>query len=134
EARRGAGGRSPLVKPQVAFASKDGGSDEVPFFVTMNGPIGEARFKFNPDGSRDGGVHNTATLTGGAGTTDPPACVLAQPDFNAAAANNNLIFRIPTPVFGAGLIEQIPESVIEANQAASAATKTLLAIAGVPNQ
>src|SRR5215813_15446005 len=79
------GGTSPFVNPQVAFASKDGGSDEVPFFVTMNGPIREARFKFNPDGSRDGGVHNTATLTGRAGTTDPPACVLAQPDFNAAA-------------------------------------------------
>src|SRR5215510_10026608 len=102
------GGTSPSVNPQVAFASKDGGTDQVPFFITVNGPIREARFKFNPDGSRDGGVHNTATLTGRIGAE---GCKLAQPDFESAARANNLIFRIPTPVFGAGLIEQIPDSV-----------------------
>ena len=40
-----------------------------------------------------------------------------QPDFAAASRANNLIFRIPTPVFGAGLIEQIPDSAIVANGA-----------------
>src|SRR5262245_39306549 len=58
------GGTSPFTNPQVAFANLDGGSDEVPFFVTMNGPIREARSKFNPDGSSDGGAQNTASLTG----------------------------------------------------------------------
>ena len=128
------GGTSPSENPQVAFAAKDGGTDRVPFFITLNGPIREARFKFNPDGSRDGGVHNTATLTGRTGTTAPPACVLAQPDFDTANANNNLIFRIPTPVFGAGLIEQIPDRVIEANQSANGFIKKLFGILGRPNR
>src|SRR6266436_4502430 len=124
------GGTSPAVNPQVAFASKDGGTDRVPFFITLNGPVREARFKFNPDGSRDGGVHNTATITGRTGAA---GCVLSQPDFDTQAANNNLIFRIPTPVFGAGLIEQIPDRVILANQGANSATKNQLGIAGHPN-
>jgi CxxC motif-containing protein (DUF1111 family) len=124
------GGTSPFVNPQVAFASKDGGTDTVPFFITSNGPVREARFRFNPDGTRDGGVHNTATITGRTGAA---GCSLAQPDFATQAANNNLIFRIPTPVFGAGLIEQIPDSVILANQAANASTKKQLGIKGHPN-
>src|SRR5436190_22265333 len=124
------GGTSPFVNPQVAFASKDGGTDTVPFFITPNGPVREARFRFNADGTRDGGVRNTATITGRTGAA---GCVLAQPDFATQAANNNLIFRIPTPVFGAGLIEQIPDSVILANQAANADTKQRLGIRGHPN-
>jgi hypothetical protein len=96
----------------------------------LNGPVREARFKFNPDGTRDGGVHNTATITG---RTGADGCRLAQPDFDTAAANKNVIFRIPTPVFGAGLIEQIPDSVILANQASDAAAKGQLGIRGRPN-
>ena len=34
-----------------------------------------------------------------------------------------MIFRIPTPLFGAGLIEQIPDAAILANQAASASAE-----------
>jgi len=124
------GGTSPSVNPQVAFASKDGGTDTVPFFITLNGPVREARFKFNSDGSRDGGVHNTATITGRTGAA---GCSLAQPNFNTQAASNNIIFRIPTPLFGAGLIEQIPDSVILANQAANAASKKQLGIRGHAN-
>src|SRR5205823_8664729 len=52
------GGSSPYVNPQVAFASKDGGTDSVPSFITLRGPIREVRFKRNPDGTPDGGVHN----------------------------------------------------------------------------
>src|SRR2546425_579058 len=125
------GGTSPSVNPQVAFASKDGGTDQVPFFITETGPVREARFKFNPDGTRDGGVHNTATITGRTGAA---GCSLAQPDFVAADRANNLIFRIPTPVFGAGLIEQVPDSVIEANQAANSFIKQLFGILGRPNR
>src|SRR5262249_22696458 len=124
------GGTSPSVNPQVAFASKNGGTDQVPFFIKPNGPVREARFKFNPDGTRGGGGHHTATPTGRAGAA---GCVLALPDFAAKAANNNLIFRIPTPVFGGGLIEQIPDSVILANQAANAGTKQQLGIGGHAN-
>jgi CxxC motif-containing protein (DUF1111 family) len=42
---------------------------------------------------------------------------LAQPDFNAYLAANDLIFRIPTPTFGAGLIENLDDSTLLANQA-----------------
>src|SRR3989441_6949810 len=122
---------SPFVNPQVAFASKGGGTDRVPFFIMLNGPVREARFKFNPDGTRDGGVHNTATITGRMGAA---GCVLSQPDFDTPAANNNLIFRVPTPVFGARLIEQNPDSVIMANQAANTFTKKLHCIAGRPHR
>jgi CxxC motif-containing protein (DUF1111 family) len=121
------GGTSPSVNPQVAFASK---ADGVPFFITPDGPVREARFKFNADGTRDGGVHNTATIRGRTGTA---GCVLDLPDFAGAYKSDNLIFRIPTPVFGAGLIEQIPDSVILANQAANANTKKQLGIKGHPN-
>jgi len=59
--------------------------------------------------------------------------VLQQPDFDSALRNNNVIFRIPTPTFGAGLIEQIPDATILANQAANATTKRSLGIRGRPN-
>jgi len=123
------GGTSPFVNPQFAFTTVPGG-DSPPFFITQNGPVREARFKFNPDGTRDGGVHNTATITGRTGAA---GCSLAQPDFVAADRANNLIFRIPTPVFGAGLIEQVPDSVIKANQAANGFIKRLFGILGRPN-
>jgi len=71
-----------------------------------------------------------ATITGR--PEAPAACQLALPDFGTAAATNNLIFRIPTPVFGAGLIEQIPDSVIEANQSANGFIKKLSAFSGAP--
>jgi CxxC motif-containing protein (DUF1111 family) len=124
------GGTSPAVNPQVAFASKNGGTDTVPFFVRVDGPIREARFQFNRDGSRDGGVHNTATITGRTGAA---GCVLAQPDFGAEAARGNLVFRIPTPVFGAGLIEAIADATIVANLGANAAVKAQLGISGRVN-
>src|SRR5262245_56439217 len=58
------GGTSPFVNPQVAFASKDGGTDKVPSFISANGPVREARFVKNPDGTADGGVHALFTITG----------------------------------------------------------------------
>jgi CxxC motif-containing protein (DUF1111 family) len=44
-----------------------------------------------------------------------------------------VIFRIPTPVFGAGLVEQIPDAAILANQAASSSQKRDLGIGGRAN-
>jgi CxxC motif-containing protein (DUF1111 family) len=124
------GGTSPFVNPQVAFAGKDGGTDIVPSFIAANGPVREARFVRNPDGTPDGGVHALFTITGRAGAT---GCTLAQPDFATQLANHNVIFRIPTPVFGAGLIEQIPDSVILASQASTAGQRGPLGIQGRPN-
>ena len=47
--------------------------------------------------------------------------------------NRNAIFRIPTPLFGAGLMEQIPDSTLLANQATNASVKRTLGIRGRPN-
>jgi CxxC motif-containing protein (DUF1111 family) len=124
------GGTSPRANPQVAFANKNGAANVLPSFITPNGPIREARFVKNADGTRDGGVHALFTI---AGRQDAPGCALIQPDFAAALANRNVIFRIPTPTFGAGLIEQIPDGAILANHAANAAQKRALGILGRPN-
>ena len=124
------GGSSPAVNPQVAFATKDGGTDTLPAFITLNGPIREARLIRNPDGSPDGGVTSIFTLSGRAGAE---GCQLQQANFAAQIANRNISFRIPTPVFGAGLIEQIEDSSILANQTANAGTKSQMGIRGRPN-
>ena len=118
------GGTSPVPNPQVALAAEFGNA--VPFFIDENGPIREARFKFNPDGSRDGGVHNLFVVHN-------DDCKIAQPDFLAEFKRNNLIFRIPTPLFGAGLIEQISDRAILANLGLNTSQKSALGIAGRPN-
>ena len=124
------GGTSPFVNPQVAFAGKDGGTDRVPSFIAANGPVREARFVKNADGTADGGVHALFTITGRTGAN---GCTLAQPDFSTQLANHNVIFRIPTPTFGAGLIEQIPDAAIIANRGNNTFQKQSLGIRGRPN-
>ena len=125
------GGSSPPVNPQVAFAKLNGARNVIPSFITVNGPVREARFVKNADGSPDGGVHSLFTI---AGRSDGGAtCGVGQPDFATAMANRNVIFRIPTPVFGAGLIEAIPDSVIIANLQSNISTKNSLGIRGRPN-
>src|SRR5690242_13438914 len=107
------GGSSPAVNPQVAVATKNGANNLVPFFITLSGPVREARFK------SDGGVHDLYSITG---RSDASGCNIAQPDFAAANAAGNLSFRIPTPTFGAGLVEAIADATILANKAANAKT------------
>src|SRR5437868_921644 len=91
------------VNPQIAFATLDrlaGRNQIVPSFILANGPVREARFVKNADGTPDGGVHGLYTI---AGRVDAPAsCTVAQPNFAAALAANHVIFRIPTPTFGLG--------------------------------
>src|SRR5213594_1658656 len=125
------GGTSPFTNPQVAFANENGATNRIPPFIQADGPVREARFVRNPDGTRDGGVHALFTV---AGRADAPGCALEQPDFDAQLALGNVIFRIPTPVFGAGLIEQIPDRVILANQASNAILKGALGISGRANR
>ena len=124
------GGTSPAVNPQVAFANLNGGKDKVPSFLTANGPVREVRFVRNADGSPDGGVHAIFTING---RTGAGSCSVPQPDFETAVKNKNAIFRIPTPTFGLGLVELIPDAAILANQAASAAARNALGIRGRAN-
>ena len=96
-------------------------TNAVPFFITKNGPTREARFPFffNSNGTANtalpnGGVEDLFTVAGrpdGAGACNP-----GQPSFNAANAANNIIFRIPTPVFGVGLVENLDDSTLLINR------------------
>ncbi|HEY2386386.1 MAG TPA: di-heme oxidoredictase family protein [Candidatus Binatia bacterium] len=121
------GGSSPLVNPQAAMVTAN---DKMPSFISAHGPVREVRFVRNPDGTPDGGVHDLFTITGREGAD---GCTMAQPDFETQVANHNVIFRIPTPVFGAGLIEQIPDTAIIANGAANSGRKVQLGIKGRAN-
>jgi CxxC motif-containing protein (DUF1111 family) len=131
------GGTSPAPNPLVGIATLDGATNTVPWFIDQNGPIREARFKRNPDGSTDGNVHAIYVISGRA---DAPGCQIAQPDFLPAGnpltgqgGNRNVIFRIPTPFFGGGLIESIRDATILGNMTADRSTKIALGIAGHPN-
>jgi CxxC motif-containing protein (DUF1111 family) len=124
------GGASPAVNPQVDVAKLEGATNQVPSFIRRDGPVREARFKVNPDGTPDGGVHALFTI---AGRSDAPGCVLVQPDFHMAVARENVIFRIPTPLFGAGLIEAIDDDMILANLSANSGRKQGLGIRGRAN-
>jgi CxxC motif-containing protein (DUF1111 family) len=121
------GGTSPRVNPQVTVATLNGATNTVPPFITANGPIREARFIKNPDGTADGGVHDLFTITGRA---DAPGCHLTQPNFPQAIANNNIIFRIPTPTFGTGLIENTTDASLLNDAAALASQRKANGISG----
>ena len=100
------GGTSPATNPQITAATANGANNEIPKFISKNGPVREARF------ISDGGVHDLFTITG---RSDAPGCRITQPDFDGELAKDNVIFRIPTPVFGLGLIENTPdENLIDA--------------------
>jgi hypothetical protein len=102
----------------------------IPPFISLNGPVCEARLINYPDGSPDGNVQALFTITG---RTDAPGCRVIQPDFTTELAKNNIALRISTPLFGAGLIEQIPDGAILANQRTDTLQKKTLGIRGQPN-
>ncbi|HUJ59907.1 MAG TPA: di-heme oxidoredictase family protein, partial [Kofleriaceae bacterium] len=119
--------------PQLGLATLDrvpGGAQAVPSFLAADGPVREARFVTNPDGTPDGGVHGLYTI---AGRSDAPGCVLAQPDFASELAAGNVIFRIPTPTFGGGLLEAVPDDALAQNLAAHGHAKQQAGIAGALN-
>jgi len=104
------GGTSPASNPQVGLAALDAQGtpvNTVPPFITANGPVREARFIRNPDGTPDGSVHDLFVI---AGREDAPGCNIEQPDFAKAIREHNVVFRIPTPVFGVGLVENTPDA------------------------
>jgi CxxC motif-containing protein (DUF1111 family) len=122
--------QNPIQNPQVGLATLDGATNTVPPFITPNGPVREARFIKNPNGTLDGGVHDLYTITG---RSDAVGCTLGQPDFATALSTNNLIFRIPTPLFGLGLVEATPDANLQANLASTQAARAALKIGGVFN-
>jgi CxxC motif-containing protein (DUF1111 family) len=126
------GGTSPSRNPQIALArfNRVNRAGNLPEFVSPDGPVRVARLVTNAEGTPDGAVQPLLTV---ADRPDAPGCSLADLDFARELAGHNLTFRIPTPVYGAGLIEQIPDSAIRANQGTNAAQNKALGIFGHPN-
>ena len=121
------GGTSPATNPEVAVATLNGAKNVIPPFVTANGPVREARFVLNPDGTPDGGVHDLFTITG---RSDAQGCNLQQPNFAGAIAAKNIIFRIQTPTFGLGLVENVSDSGLQTAFQSTAQQKASLGISG----
>jgi CxxC motif-containing protein (DUF1111 family) len=112
------GGTSPAANPQFTAAHAAGATNVIPSFLDQNGPAREVRFK------SDGGVHNLFTITG---RSDAPGCNIAQPDFSDL---NNISFRIPTPTFGVGFVENTPDRNLIADVAAIADLRGVMGIGG----
>jgi len=123
--------QNPVQNPQVALATLHQATNTVPSFITTHGPVREARFvSTNPNNNSaplDGGVHGLFTIQG---RIDAEGCTLAQPNFAQQLAANNVIFRIPTPIFGLGLVENTPDATLQANLAATQAQRMALGIGG----
>jgi len=131
------GGSSPAANPLFGVYNAEGAGNQMPWFEAPNGPVREARF-IQSNGVPDGGVHNLFVVTG---RTDVSSnCNIAQPVFTPAGnpvtgqgGNSNIIFRIPTPVLGAGLIEAINDSTILANLQTNVPVKQQFGIRGHAN-
>ena len=143
------GGSSPPTNnPQVMRAPRMAPGNTVPPFLSIDGPIREVRFirKTNTTPNRnahgssekddegsvgkanrslDGGVHDIFTIVGR--LDSPEGCKIKQPDFSDTS---NMIFRIPTPTFGLGLIESITDATLKNNLASHAGLKRFLGIMG----
>jgi CxxC motif-containing protein (DUF1111 family) len=119
------GGTGAALNPQsqvIANGFVNGGTNTIPSFITPNGPTREARFPFffnangdpNPN-NPNGGVEDLFTVSG---RPDGGSCSIPQPSFTQAQETRDIIFRIPTPLFGGGLLENLDDSTLVANQVA----------------
>src|SRR5262249_23029130 len=87
------GGTSPETNRQEKFATELGQKNQSPPFITEGGPILEVRFR------KDGMVHALYVISDRVDETgDATTCHIKQERFS----DGDIIFRIPTPVFGAG--------------------------------
>ncbi len=125
------GGSSPKKNPQVEVGQKEGGSNRVPSFVKSAGPILQVRILARSGGQPDGQIAPLYTISG---RRDAGKCRLAQADFEKELKRHNLAFRIPTPLFGAGLIEAISDESILENLNSNRDMKQRMGVAGLPNR
>ena len=128
---------TPLLPENPMFRlvpKRFGKQNVVPTFEQQYGPIREVRFKYKPDGTRDGGVHQLWVVTGI--KTDPTLgkCAIVQPDFAGQLQAGNLSFRIPLQMLGLGLIDSIQDREILSHFNASANQRAGFGIAGHPNR
>ena len=116
--------QKPVPNPQVALATLDGALNLVPGFITANGPVRETRFV------SDGAVHGLYSIQG---RSDAPGCQLTQPDFAGELSRHNVVFRISTPLFGLGLVENTPDATLQANLSTTQTLRSALGIGGTFN-
>jgi len=126
------GGSSPAANPLFSVYQLNGATNTMPSFITPTGPVLVARFPFQSDlVTPDGQVKQLFVITG---RSDAGSCAISQPDFVTAAAQNNLVFRQPIPLFGDGLIDAIRDSDILANMNSNTVWKQTVGISGHPNK
>ena len=128
---------NPMVPENPMFRlvpNRLGKKNVVPSFEEQFGPIREVRFKYKPEGTRDGGVHQLWVVRGIKNDPTIANCSIKQPDFAAEQAAGNLSFRIPTQMFGMGLIDAIQDREIVNRYDATAAQRAALGVTGHPNR
>lgn len=121
------GGSSPRQNPQLAMATAHGAINVIPPFLNADGPVLAVRVKKSVGARGPGEILPLFTISG---RVDASHCTVDQPDFSDTT---NLSFRVPTPVFGAGFIDNISDTVMLENQARETAAKAALGIGGRPN-
>lgn len=99
--------QNPVPNPQVALATLDGAENVLPPFIVAGGPVREVRSPY------DGQVHDLFTVRG---RSDAPGCGALQPDFTGPTS-----YRVPTALFGLGLVENVPDAALVDNLETSAA-------------
>jgi len=125
------GGSSPPTNPLFGVYQLMGATNTMPSFITTSGPVLEVRFPYVLGTTTpDGGVHQLFTISN---RTDAPGCTtMVQPDFAEYQSAGDIIFRQPTPTFGEGLMELVPETQIIANMNSNLPLKQSLGITGHP--
>jgi hypothetical protein len=126
--------------PEIIDAHDDNATNIIPTFpattvsgpgfttVPTNGPVIEVRFinglaaSGNAAAVQPFGVGELFTFQGR--SDEPKNCSISQLNFS----NSALAFRIPTPTFGLGLVENTPELVLQANLAADIANPAAVAL------
>lgn len=104
--------------PQVGDAPDATQLQNVSQFVSLTGPVREARFVNGVAPA----TANTAAVQPGSvaelfvtNASDPTNCKIDQEPFPAQLAANNVIFRIPIPTFGDGFVEAVPDENLVSN-------------------
>jgi CxxC motif-containing protein (DUF1111 family) len=119
---------------------RKGATNTVPSFIRQYGPITEVRFVRKANGSADGGVHQLFSVVGRSDIFLPgqvDTCsysVLPPTDFETEFRNGNVRFRIPTQLFGLGILDGIQDREILARHAATSPLRQPLRIRGIPNR
>ena len=81
------GGSSPARNPLIQVARLNGARNTVPWFITENGPVREARFKHGSNQTPDGEVHAIFVITG---RSDAAGCNISQPNFTMLPVDTHI--------------------------------------------